>query len=300
MPLVIASCTNRKRRPAPAILRAHALGKGSLEALAADWRRRIAAAERDLAAGDLYGGSSVMAARAAARRLDAQLHFVSAGLGFIAADELVPSYALTVVDGEDNVLDRLDPPAGAADWWAALDPTAGQRLAETIDATSGPVLVALPGGYVTMLAGILEALGSDRLNRVRLFTRAAGDVPPALRSVLMPYDARLDGPDSPQPGTVSSFAARALRDFAEHISPVDPATDAAAVAERLASWRAPDRRAGARRSDADILTLIRTHWDRAGGRTGLLLRVLRDELGVACEQGRFARLVHTVRAEALA
>ena len=46
----------------------------------------------------------------------------------------------------------------------------------------------------------------------------------------------------------------------------------------------------ARKTDADILDLLRQHWERLNGSATALLRYLRDEALVSCEQSRFRAL----------
>ena len=50
-----------------------------------------------------------------------------------------------------------------------------------------------------------------------------------------------------------------------------------------------------RLSDDEILKVIDAHWDKAKGQSGLMLRVLRDDLNLACEQGRFKHLFHAAK-----
>ena len=54
----------------------------------------------------------------------------------------------------------------------------------------------------------------------------------------------------------------------------------------------PQRR---RQSDADLLDIIRASWGDAGGSASQMLRWLRAELGLACEQGRMRNLHAAVR-----
>ena len=42
---------------------------------------------------------------------------------------------------------------------------------------------------------------------------------------------------------------------------------------------------------------MREHWDAVGGSSSRLLRLFRDDLNIACEQGRFAALARVIRAE---
>jgi hypothetical protein len=117
----------------------------------------------------------------------------------------------------------------------------------------------------------------------------------------MPYDDRLDGPDSTNRGTRSDFAGRALRHFAE-LTRGEPqghsaAEHAAKVSATLDGWRMPAKVARIRHDDAALLDLIRAHWDAERGSSSRLLRRFRDDLGIACEQGRFAKLAREVRSE---
>src|SRR3546814_17413643 len=106
----------------------------------------------------------------------------------------------------------------------------------------------------------------------------------------MPYDDRLDGCDSPLPGTRSDFASRAAHHFVEAVVLDTPKASAEAHAKRvltlLTNWRAPSLTSRPRRSDAELLPIISDHWEATGGREEEGLRVLRAEGGVACARGR--------------
>ena len=131
------------------------------------------------------------------------------------------------------------------------------------------------------------------LSRVRLFSGAA-DVALPLRRVLMPYDGRLNGANSALPGTGTDFAARALADFTRWILPELPDADLeahrGAVVRRLSSWAYNSRLIRERHTDEQLSALITEHWNDAGFSASRMLRYFRDELGIACEQARFARL----------
>ncbi len=165
---------------------------------------------------------------------------------------------------------------------------------------SGPLLVALSEAYIEMLAPELIALPSDDLARVRIFTASpAARMPDALRPLRMPYDNRLDGPDSPCPGTLNDFASRALAHFVGFGRGTVPQAsldaDVEAVRSAIGSWRGAQKFDRARHDDDTMLKLIAEHWESAGGSASRLLRYFRDELGIACEQSRFAALARRVR-----
>jgi len=135
-----------------------------------------------------------------------------------------------------------------------------------------------------------------------LFTRAPlVKISSELQPYIMPYDDRLDGLDSPIRGTRADFASRALRHFAEYIVGDDDrrsATEHAdAVSTALTGWRMAERFERIRHDNITLLDLIRQHWLAERGSTARLLRRFRNDLGVACEQGRFAALARQVREE---
>lgn len=305
MTLVITTCTNRKRKPVSDALHMAALPQADLDGLARQWSRRLAAEPTRFPGEDIYGGRGFREAVTAADLLDAKLLVVSAGLGLIEVSTAVPPYACTVlVDAPDSVRTRVTGAFSVERWWEALCRASPFAVAlhDAVQDAQGPICAALSDAYIEMIAGDLLALPAPMLSRLRLFTRAPVDrVPAALRPFVMPYDDRLDGPDSPNRGTRSDFAGRALRQFAE-LTRGDPpgrsaAEHAAAVSAALDGWRMPARIERVRHDDAALLALIRAHWDAERGSSSRLLRRFRDDLGIACEQSRFADLARRVRSE---
>lgn len=302
MTLVITTCTNRKRKPVPANLHMRALPSASLSDLASDWAARLGAEIECFPAGEVYGGRGFREAAAASQALKARLLIVSAGLGLIDASTRIPPYACTIlVDAPDCVAARVTGGVAAPDWWTALSRTSpfGVALNDAANDSSGLIFAALSDAYIEMISGELLALPFPILSRLRLFTRAPLErVASQLRPFVMPYDDRLDGPDSPVPGTRSDFAGRALRHFATVImadgDAGSSAEHAASVAEEISKWRLPEAPNRIRHDDAFILALIRSHWDDVAGCS---LRRLRKEFNVACEQGRFRDLARIVRVE---
>src|SRR3546814_842148 len=228
---------------------------------------------------------------------------VSAGPGLSSSTTLVPAYACTVIAGtDDNIVDRLTDASSAADWWRSISKSLplSCSIAEAFATSEGLVLAALSDAYADLIADEVEALPDLARNRLRLFTRAPKRrIAAALRPFIMPYDDRLDGPDSPIRGTRGDFAPRAMRHFAESIlidgDDRDAATHIAAVEAAIATWAFPDRPERARHDDPTSRAMIAEHWDTQGGSTSRLLPYFRRELNIACEQGRFAALVRDVR-----
>lgn len=234
--------------------------------------------------------------------MDARLLVISAGLGLIDASSPIPPYACTVLIGaDDSVADRITGQFSISEWWGALkgaSPFARSLVSFVDDEEAGPILAALSDAYLAMIANELAALPAAALKRVRLFTRApANRIAADLCPFVMPYDDRLDGPDSTLRGTRSDFASRALRHFVAAGFAGSAKEDASAVEAALSGWRLPAKVERVRHNDADVLSIMRKHWDVAGGSSTRLLRIFRDDLGIACEQARFATLARQVRRE---
>ena len=293
-----------KRHPVAAGLSAGVLPTGELEIVVAEWKRRLAAADVTYPAKELYGGRNFALARDASRLTGSPLWVVSAGLGMVSVEDRVPAYSATVAGRKaDSVLKKLPGSPTAGSWWRAL--AGAGSLARMIAASAAsPVLLALPGSYLKMVESDLLGLSDVALQQLRIFTRSPqGRFDPRLQRLVLPYDVRLDGPDSPIRGTLSDFAARALRDFCSHVLSEFPGGSLAehrlAVERRVATWQVPPaRRALPRQRDDQILALIRLNWERTEGRTSELIRLFRDDLQVPCEARRMRRLAETVRGEA--
>lgn len=305
MTLVITTCTNRKRKPVSDGLHASSLPQAGIADLASDWARSLIAATALFPASEIYGGRGFQEAVRAAELLEAKLMVVSAGLGLVFASERVPAYACTVlVDAEDSIGARVVGAFDLTSWWKVLTNASpfNRSLFDAASKQDGLICAALSDRYIEMIAGELTALPVNIRSRLRIFTRAPLErVAPELRSFVMPYDDRLDGPDSPIRGTRSDFAGRAVRHFAGIIEPgneaASPSEHAAAVSAALTDWRLPSKINRVRHNDPTMLELIRKHWDAEQGSSSRLLRRFRDQLGIACEQGRFAGLARIVRGE---
>ena len=303
--LLVTLCTNRKKRAAPSTLQARNLPIGPQEWVFAEWRRRILSCTERQPAMATYCGRGFTEALLTARVTMQPLWIISAGLGLITAEDVIPAYDLTLNSASPNsIRSRTLPlPFRPEFWWQQLNqlyaPT--RSLARLVQENPHLiVVVTLSSAYIQLVTSDLISVPPVARDRVRLVGPVA---PQGLSSVLqplwMPYDARFDGPNSPNPGTRADFPQRVARHFVEQIAVRDPvATPAqhrAWVTEALATLlpaSIPRRRP---LDDDAILTLIAQCWDRAGGSAARMLRWLRDKEGVACEQGRLARLFKQVK-----
>ena len=86
--------------------------------MADSWLERLDSASNLVSVGDLYCGRGFTEATLAAKSLD--LYVASAGLGLVAADDLVPSYSITVSGTGEHSLANKVSEFSANSWWREL------------------------------------------------------------------------------------------------------------------------------------------------------------------------------------
>lgn len=291
--VVVTNCTARKRAGAPPVRFTPEPSAATLGEVVRAWRAALRSQSCVLPAKALYVGRSISETKSVAQQLRAALFVVSAGLGLVDGDREVPAYDLTAAGARSDlapVLDRYS--ATVSDWWSAL--TDGRGLRWLLERTSGAVvLLALPADYLRLVRQELQQMSLDEYSRLRVFTSEIGRRELATLPAIpvMPYDDRLESIPG-YAGTRSDFPQRALRHFTERIGAHSLPADLA-IREVTASLSSCERRTipqRARMSDEQISELIRIGWAACGGNSARLLRYLRDDKLVACEQGRFAEL----------
>jgi hypothetical protein len=264
-----------------------------LEGLISCWRRTLAAQQPSISAGDLYVGRSINDAKAAATVLGAQLFVISAGLGLVSADQSVPGYDLSAGGNSAGLPALLETRnAAVTDWWREL--TQGRGLGQLMqDSPTAVVLLALPADYLRLISADIASLSAAAAARLRIFTSPHGRRVLSQQQDLafIPYDERLESLPG-FAGTRADFPQRALRHFVSRVRGHLLTGEAACVAveQALSVCVAPTVPTRRRLSDDEVCALIRKGWEKCGGSGARLLRYLRDEELVACEQGRFAML----------
>ncbi|WP_421993633.1 hypothetical protein [Roseococcus sp.] len=210
----------------------------------------------------------------------------------------MPGYSLTVARGDtdsirNRVIDAFDPP----EWFRRLlaSPYSAQ-WSDAFSSVNGRVLFAVTKPYAEMASQSLAAVPASALSRLRIFGAGLGGVLPAvLKPFLLPYDDRLD---TIFPGTRSDFAQRALVHFSRNIAPQDGdiSLDAEWVRRAMAKSKSPLRPVRSTATDEALLAVIRSRLHPRASASQLLRR-LRDDDQIACEQGRFAKLFRQAQSE---
>ena len=268
-----------------------------MEALAKTWRGRVASARSVKPASEIYSGRSFQEALAAAAIAGTDLRIISAGMGLIKASRLIPSYGLTVTQGaKDDVGRRTIGTFDPAQWWQLIQDGDGSPLAGLIRSNpSGLTVLGLSRAYAPLVTADLLALKRQERQRLRIFGLSiATALPSDLQPYVMPYDDRLDGPDSSVRGTRGDFASRALRHFVDHVWRASPkgslASHNEAVTRLLVGWRPAPKFSRQALPDDEIIVAIQKSLNKTKHRSSYALRHLRDVDGIACEQRRFKEL----------
>lgn len=294
---IVTICSSRKTVQPTKSSTPLSLAKAPQAALEAAWIEKLSELPARQPVSQLYAGRGFGVAKNAAASTGAKLYVLSAGLGLVASDRRVPVYGLTVSPGHpESIAARTQGGFDPAAWFAALQKGAHSvQWSETFAKGGGRVLIALTRPYAEMVGTSLRSLPEKSLARVRIFGASLSEfLPSEVQRSLMPYDARLD---AIIPGTRADFSQRALDHFVRNVVFIagyqDSDADSEAVRRSLAKAIAPQRSRRPRRTDEEILGLIR---ERLKSQAGIarVLRALRDQDGVACEQSRFSRLYRSV------
>ena len=305
-PILVSNCTTRKSVPSNERLQAADLPCGTTQEVARTWNEWVDGTQRRLPAEQMYQGRGFVEAKNASKSVGGQHWIISAGLGLVSVSDLIPGYDLTVSgNSASHIRTKIQGEVfSPQQWWLEL--TKCQKPPSTLlhlirDNHQDLVVLALPSNYLSMVLDDLSQLNYAELARLRLVGAPEKTVPPHLRPLWLPYDERLDGPDSPISGTRSDFPQRAARHFLETIWPTAPYAaseiHSGLVRNALSTFARPSNPRRERLDDAAIVALIERFWEQAEGRSSRLLRILRDEKCVACEQSRFKKLVHIAKAK---
>lgn len=294
---IVTNCTQRKSGQVRVDLARLPPVRGA-ERLAEAWQRLVGRAAPLGPVQTLYQGRTIADTAASAAHLDSSWYVVSAGLGLVRSDQPVPAYECTVAAGSELIRRLERSGATTADWWSAITASQPHPLSRLI--ARSPTLLALPSTYLRMVHEDLAHVSVAKARQLRIFTSTAGAqfVPGHLADCVMPYDDRLESVPS-YAGTRSDFAQRALRHFVEALeaAPLSLEEARAKVTAALVRRARPLRTRGRRMSDDDIRRTLTDQWVRHAGSSTRLLRYLRDEAGISCEQKRFSRIWQALSAE---
>lgn len=304
MAIILTNCTNRKKGFVDPGLVSDDLDSGPIEAVAKQWITNLKNASAKNLAHETYCGRGFREAEASAISLNCPLYIVSAGLGIVNSKQLIPVYNLTVSPQTINSIgNKFSDHSSPNAWWSRIskENPFGSSLFDTLEHhPDGIILIALSRPYIELLQDELQNCPAHQQHRLRFFGKKLNSALPAfLYGNWMPYDDRLDCAGPGYSGTQSDFAQRALRHFVTEVLNKQPDRDANMHRSMVLESLSPlDRREIPKRqrlNDQDISNAIQSNWESGKGQSSALLRIIRRDLGVACEQSRFREIYRTVK-----
>jgi hypothetical protein len=302
--VLITSCSGRKSVPQCDRVSTELLSQGSLKQISGEWRSLLKSHKYKLEAGKYYVGRGIVEAKKAANIHKSKHWIISAGLGLISINQQVPAYDLTIRGKvNSNVCQNIKGERfNLQKWWTEINKHHNSKfpLADLIKTHPKSIyIIAIPSTYFDMISQDLGTLNSKQLSRIRIMGPAVTNINNKFHPFYLPYDYRLDGPDSPIRGTRSDYPQRAAHHFLKYIYPKSKLANASKHAKLVTSQMnkmkylsIPDR---VKKSDIEIINLILEHWEENNGSSARLLRTFRDTLLVACEQGRFRNLFYKAK-----
>jgi hypothetical protein len=293
---IITNCTSRKRNIGIDPVLPYIGVDVSIEESISIWLKRVKASSIRVSPLNLYQGRSITDSRYASRLIGAQWYAISTGLGLVSEFDQIPAYSLTIADGTGSIQKWLTAQnRNSGDWWTGICEALGSPspISTMVNRCGNDdrIMLALPARYVAMIASDLLLIEEDRHENVRVFTSIAGakEVPAKHRQIVMPYDERLEGIKKHN-GTRSDFPQRALKHFVTDLNAQSYSLKKAKLLVQTAMESAQARTSPTRikATNEQIANLIIKNWKDYGGSSSKLLRFLRDEAKVSCEQSRFS------------
>lgn len=303
--LIITNCTGRKSlKPTANLQKPPRVTKTkNIESAANDWSEKIISTTQKIKAKTLYQGRTIVDTKFVQEWLHADVFVISAGLGLVSFEDTVPSYELTV-NAESQFSKTLKKMGyNNQDWWEILNKLLNKNskpIARLLKKNNYKrILISLPSSYLDMIGNDLWSAEPNQLEKILLFTSPFGTkfIPNEWQHLGLPYDDRLEDRKSGYSGTRSDFPQRAMKHFACEIKMPNGSLKKiiTQVNNKLAKLEKPTLPPRVKVSDPQLIKLINKYWRKCHGQTSKLLRFLRDEALISCEQTRFQKLCAQVR-----
>jgi hypothetical protein len=298
--VVVTNCSSIKRRIGEAIT--PALSHRTIENLCNSWIKKIQKATDLKSVGETYGGRTFTESLQATKRLNAELYVISAGLGLVHFDDLIPNYELTISQGNGSIANWLTEKGYASvEWWSLLN-----NKLKSIDPILNLVkryegiLLTVPSTYLELISDELLRIPLNDLKKLYIITSPVGqrNLNYIIRNRCIPYDERLNASLDYQ-GTRNDFPQRALKHLTTELDfqKMSMRTLQNEVLTYLNTYKIPTIPHRKKVDDEEIKRLIRSNWINHQGKSHGIHRYIRDEAKVACEQKRFSNLWNEVKIE---
>ena len=302
---IVLSCTSRKRTGANSYPRLSEVVANDVESRARAWISKLDGTPSTHSVRELYAGEYWRAGLDLAERasllLPTSTWVLSAGLGLISLNDVVPAYGATLASGHKDSVVRVTDERSAREvrrkWWSELaawrgpvGPSRPRLVSDLARDRSATIVVCAGRDYLSAVApDLVEA--SVALDPGQMLVFGSGPPETGLASawVQVPGQLRIRFG-----GTMSSTGVRVASAMVAEIER-SGGLHGDEARRRVASWSAATsplpRFERKRLSDRDIELWITSDLEAHPGsmNKSAALRRLRDD-GLACEQARFGRL----------
>ncbi len=256
------------------------------------WQDLIENSNAILPADVLYAGRGIKNLLNTNKNTD--FYIVSAGLGLINRNEIIPSYSLTISnDTNVSINNFVHNSFESYSWWKLLKNTKySQSSFGNICSEKDVLLISLTTPYLLMLQNELRKIKS----KVVIFTGNNSILDNlGLSHLSSPYTENFDGPDGFKKGAKVDFAQRIHLDFLERLNVYSSLELVfSSIEEDMKKWRKPLVLNNQKLSDNEILKIIMDKIVNFKS-IGSLHKHLRHDLNIACEQKRFTKLFKDAR-----
>ncbi|WP_218946903.1 hypothetical protein [Acinetobacter sp. YH16052] len=298
--IIISNCTNRKLSKLTKIEPSEKMYDiENVDFFINHWLSLIQCAKQKKTAIEIYQGRSVSEILRAKKIIDAEIIFLSAGLGIVNGGDMIPNYDLTISEGQNSLKSMFSKwRINESIWWEKISRISNNNLNLLHEAEC--IFIALPQNYLNMILPFLSGLDMSTLSKIRLFLhpQSVQKLPEHLQKLYIPYDYRIE--NSEFKGTMVDYCQRCLHHFIKYIfSPNQDITTAKSLVTQYIKSLPPiaPKIIRPKLTDDEISKLILEGWDFCNGQSSKLLRFLRDEKMIACEQSRFQALWRHIKNE---
>lgn len=298
--IIISNCTNRKSSKVEKIQPTSLMYEtNNADHFIEEWFKILNSNNYKKSAVSIYKGRSVSEIIRAKNHIDAEIFFLSAGLGIVKEDDLIPNYDLTISEGNNSLKPLLARwLIDESIWWEKLSRKSLNK--DFINQTDGVIFISLPHTYLKMIIPTLIQMDDRKLKNIRLFLHPISyqSLPDNLKQCYMPYSYKIE--NSEFSGTKVDYCQRCLHHFIKYIH--EPNQNIIVATESVKSFieGLPPLAPRVKRlqlNDNEISNIILEGWDVCKGQSSKLLRYLRDDKKIACEQSRFQGLWRTIKDE---
>lgn len=297
--LLITTCTSKKRSSKSLPICASDLERGPQSVVVNSLLDHLSKATPILPAVDLYSSRSVFIMKKLLYSNNSRLFFISAGLGLISSDTIVPNYNITASQGNDksSIKSVINGSFSPTKWWEGINPAQYNPLSNLINvAKEERILLALSKSYLDLIRDDIERICDNALPKVRFFGIKNSPIK-KINKYILPYDSRLNGPKSPIPGTMADFPQRCIMHYCNNIQHEEIEKERNSVQQIMQGLPYPNRPKRITLSDDEVHKKIRKRITEKNYTKSSLLRFFRDSLNIACEQNRFFRAFDRIKEE---